>query len=79
MYIVKRKKIGNNNYKTINKFKEYKKAYYFVGDYLQKNDSLHWSYSLKYLMDGYDRKKIFIFGDKYLRRKNICYKIEQLS
>jgi len=75
MYSVKRKKVGGKTYKTIKEFKNYHKAYAYIGDTLQVSDTLHWSYSTKYMLDGYDKKKIFEYGDTFLRRKNICYKI----
>lgn len=75
MYSVKTKKVGGKSYRTIKKFKNYDKAYAYIGDTLQIKDTLHWSYSTKYLMDGYDKKRIFPYGDNFLRRKNICFKI----
>jgi hypothetical protein len=76
MYSVKRKKVGSKRYRTIKVFPTYDKAYSFIGNNLQVQDTLHWSYSCKYMMDGYSRKKLFPYGTNYLRRKNICTKIE---
>ena len=78
MYEVLHKKVGIGVYKPLRKrkFQTYKNAYYYIGDVLQKKDCLHWSYSLKYMMDGYDRRKLFKYGDTYLRRKNYCFKIQ---
>lgn len=78
MYAVKTKKVGNKNYKKLKEFKTYDKAYSYLGDMLQVKHNLHWSYSAKYLMCGYDRKKLLTYGTSFLRRRNICYKIVEL-
>jgi hypothetical protein len=77
MYSLLVKKVGEPSYKSIKNFRTYKKAYYFVGNKLQTKHNLHFSYSIKYLMCGYDRKKIFPLGKTFVRRDNICYKIVQ--
>lgn len=78
-YEVLTKNVGGEAYNKVKTFSNYKRAYYYIGDLLQKKDTLHYSYSLKYMMDGYDRKKIFPYGKLYLRRKNICFKIEPIK
>jgi hypothetical protein len=61
MYSLLVKKVGEPSYKSVKKFRTYEKAYYFVGNKLQTKHNLHYSYSVKYLMCGYDKKKIFPF------------------
>jgi hypothetical protein len=78
-YEVLTKQVGGEAYRKVKQFNDYKRAYYYIGDLLQKKDTLHWSYSVKYLMDGYDRKKIFPYGKLFLRRKNICFKINTIN
>ena len=77
MYNVLTKKVGVGDYSLVKRFRTYHKAYSYIGDKLQVKDTLGWSYSCKYLTDGYDKKKIFKYGDTYLRRKFICYKIQE--
>lgn len=79
MYQLVYKEVGKIRYKPLRtkKFRNYKFAYYYLGSFLQENDTLSWSYSLKYMMDGYDRKKLIRRGNHYFRRKNICFKIIQ--
>jgi len=78
-YEVLTKQVGGEAYLKVKQFSNYKRAYYYVGDLLQKKDTLHWSYSLKYMMDGYDRKRLFPYGNSFLRRKNICFKIQTIN
>lgn len=79
MHIVK-KKNKDGSYTKLNTFSEYKKAYYFVCDkFYQREDGLHWSYSLKYMMYGYDRTKLFEYGCLKFKRGSSEYKIESLN
>lgn len=76
MIIVFYKKTGNKKYITLRKFKTYKSAYYYTANILwRENNNLNWSYSIKYLCNGYSKKKIFIYGSNYVRRNGFCYKI----
>jgi hypothetical protein len=67
----------NHDYQPIreSKFRNYKNAYYYIGNILQTKDSLHWGGRLKHMEDGYDRKKLIRFGNTYFRRKNLEFKI----
>ena len=77
MYNVLIKEVGVGiPYQKVKRFRTYKKAHRFIGHELWKeNPNFHWSYSLKYLQDGYEKKKIFMFGDNFVRRNNKCYRI----
>ena len=77
MYIVQVKEARQEDYKEVARFKDYKKAYYHTGEMLADNSDLHWSYSLKYMMDGYNKNKLFIHGATFIKRDGICYKITQ--
>ena len=73
MFTLRYKRVGGKYYRTIKSFKEYRRAYGYLGDLLQEKHNLHWSFSVKYLMCGYDKRKIFKLGSKSVRRDNICY------
>jgi hypothetical protein len=78
MFIVTEKKPNNKIPKKVKEFKDYQKAYSFVGHTIWKRDeSLHWSYSLKYLQSGYSKLKIFQFGDFKVKRDGFEYIIKQ--
>ena len=64
-------------YKEVAKFKEYIKAYYHAGEMLADRSDLHWSYSLKYMMDGYCRTKLFELGTTEFNWDGFSYKITQ--
>ena len=69
-----------NSYKILSKFSSYEDAYYCIGNILWKeNENFSWSYSCKYLHDGYDKSKIFIFGKTYIKKNNKCYKILEIK
>lgn len=49
--------------RTVKRSISYREAYYFVADKMMKEDeSLSFSYSLKYLFSGFGKKKIFPYG-----------------
>ena len=78
MFTVTEKKPKNKLHKKLKDFKDYQKAYSFVGHTIWKRDeSLHWSYSLKYLQSGYDKMKIFQFGDFKVKRDGFEYTIKE--
>jgi len=81
MYEVLVKQIKETEYKPIrkSKFRNYKFAYYFIGNLLQIKDTLHWGGRLKHMEDGYDRKKLIKFGKRYFRRKNLQFKIVEFK
>lgn len=64
-------------YEQEKRFRTYQNAYYFIANILWKNNpNYSWSCSLKYLNDGYEKKKIFPFGNTYVRNNKRCYKIK---
>jgi hypothetical protein len=70
-------KLKNHDYQPIrkSKFRNYDRAYAYIGDLLQVKDTLHWGGRLKHMEDGYDRKKLIRYGNTYFRRKNLQFKI----
>ena len=81
MYEVLVKQIKETEYKPIRKtkFRNYDNAYSYIGNLLQIKDTLHWGGRLKHMEDGYDRKKLIRYGNKYFRRKNIQFKIVEFK
>ena len=79
MYKVLTKKQGSKEFKTIRKFEDYKKCYRYVGSRLQRDFNLHWSYSLKYLLEDFDKTKIFKYGDTFIEIKKTSFRIEQTN
>lgn len=78
MYCVSIKDVGSEYaYQQVKRFRTYRNAYYYIAEILwRQNPNYHWSYSLKYLQDGYDKKKIFPFGNNFIRKNKKCYKIK---
>lgn len=79
MYQVVVKNWGDVEYKPMRekKFRTYKRAYGYVGNKLQVVDTLSWGGNLKYMFDGYCKKKLIRYGNTYFRRKNLQIKIVQ--
>lgn len=49
--------------RTIKKCETYKQAYYACTEaILREDEALHYSYSMKYLMNGYSTQKLFPYG-----------------
>ncbi len=77
MYQLLCKPTNKKRYKAIrkSKFKNYYYAYSYLGNMLQKKDTLHWGYSTNYMNDGYSKKKLIVYGKTFFRRKNYHFKI----
>jgi hypothetical protein len=79
MYKVRVKRKNETEYRTIKTFAEYKKAYYWLGDYFQRNDTLHWTLSLRFMKDGYKKEHLYKVGTTYIRRGSTHFKIQNLD
>lgn len=74
------KKQPDGKFKKVKEFEDYKKAHRYVCNiFYKKEDGLHWSYSLKYMMSGYCKRKIFQFGVLKFKRGDIEFKIKSLD
>jgi len=70
------KKQSDGSFKTVRKFKEYKDAFYYCTEkFVSHEDGLHYSHSLKYVMHGYDRTRIWVMGCLKFKRNGIEYRI----
>lgn len=78
MHVVLKKQEDGTFKKVRKKFADYKSAHRYVCNiFYRKEDGLHWAFSLKYLLDGYSKKKIFPFGILKFKRNGIEYKIQE--
>jgi len=74
------KRQSDGTFKKVTEFDEYKKAHrYICNIFYRKEEGLHWSYSLKYMMNGYCKRRIFEFGTLKFKRGDTEYKINSLS
>ena len=74
--VLKAKKDGT--FLNLKTFATYKQAYYFVAEkYIRQGTGMHYSFGLKYLMDGYDKSKLFKFGCLDFKHNSQHFKIQE--
>jgi hypothetical protein len=80
MYAVYKKSNTGKSPTKLKTFTNYKDAYYFICEkFSRREDGLHYSYSLKYMMSGYDKTKLFEYGCIKFKRFGSEYEIQSLN
>jgi hypothetical protein len=68
---------NDNKKRLITKFKNYKMAYFYLGDKMvQESDNWYWNTSCKALRRVYGKDKIYLFGETKLTIKKTKYTID---
>lgn len=68
------------NFKSIMKvFSTYDKAYFYLGEYLQRNTNLYWGWKLKHILNpDRNKRKTFRYGQTRINRKKLQVKITEI-